>query len=84
MRVQLKPAEALALQDVRGLPEAAHLLVMCMSSDWVLEGSRASFDLLVDAISEDLADGMHAAETSRLLADICLEIDPTRADWLEL
>ena len=85
MKVTLTKTQYRAVNDLRGLPHAAHMLVMTSRSTdtgGVLDGDREAFDALVSHISEDLADGMHSASKARTLAAAAVKIDPSCADWL--
>ena len=85
MRVPLTKAQYRAVNDLRGLPDRAHMLVMCSSATptgGVLEGSDAAFDELVSFIGEEMAEGMLSAAATRALWSLCVKIDPECADWL--
>jgi len=85
MKVSLAKAEYDAVNDLRGLPHAAHMLLMCSlptRKGAVLEGSEDAFAELVSSIGESMADGMLSASAARTLRSVCLKIDPDCADWL--
>lgn len=85
MRVTLNKTQYRAVNALRGLPQGAHLMVMCSRSTdtgGILEGDRDAMDELVSHISEELADGMVSAATGRALASAAIAIDPKSADWL--
>ena len=85
MKVSLDKSEYRALNGLRGLPEGAHMLVMCSrptTTGATLVGSADTLDELVSAISEQIADGMLSATAVRALYSLCVKIDPDCADWL--
>lgn len=85
MKISITGKQWHALNDLRGLPEAAHMLVMCSmptENGAVLEGDKDAFDELVAHISEDLAEGMLTGGTAKALVALCLKIDPRAGDWL--
>lgn len=85
MKMSLAKAEYDAVNDLRGLPHASHMLVMCSRptrEGGVLEGSDDAFAELVSSIGEAMADGMLSAGAARTLRSACLIIDPDCADWL--
>ncbi|MEQ1505862.1 MAG: hypothetical protein ABMB14_26745 [Myxococcota bacterium] len=85
MKVSLTKAEYRAVNALRGLPEGAHMLIMCSSATetgGVLEGSEGAFEELVSFIGEAMADGMLSATAIRALWALCVKIDPDCADWL--
>jgi hypothetical protein len=87
MKVTLTKAEYRAVNALRGLPERAHMLIMCSKfteTGGVLEGSEAAFEDLVSFVGEEMADGMLSATASRALRSMCVKIDPDCADWLGL
>ncbi len=57
-KLTILKAEYSALNDIRGLPEKAHYLVMTASTDangnYVLSGTTEAFDLLADTVIEDM------------------------------
>jgi hypothetical protein len=76
--------QALALSDLRGLPESAHFLVMCAASHEagaVLDGSKQAFRELVEHISDEVAEGMLTGHAATTLRALCVKIDPTCARW---
>lgn len=85
MRITLNKSEYGAVNDLRGLPRDAHMLIMTgRSTDTggVLDGSEHAFEALVSFISEELADGVVSARAARALQSLCIKIDPDCADWL--
>ncbi len=85
MRAALNKTQDRALNKLRGLPHAAHMLIMCSRhtpTGSVLDGSEDAFDELVQFISGEIADGMLSAADTRALAPLCVKIDPDCADWL--
>ncbi len=85
MRITANKSQSDALSRLRGLPEAAHFLVMSgrdTAGGTILEGREEAFAELVSFISEELADGMLSAPAARSLASVCIAIDPECADWL--
>jgi len=85
MKITLTKTQYQAVNALRGLPNDAHMLVMCSRSTekgGVLDGDRNAFDALVSHISEDLAHGMHSVSRARALAAVAVKIDPSCADWL--
>lgn len=84
MKVTINRSEVKALNDLRGLPEDAHMMVMCMESTedgGVLEGSETAFEALVDFIGEELAEGLVRGDP-RHLVSLCEKIDPDCVEWL--
>ena len=85
MKVSLDAAQYRALNDLRGLPEGTHLLVMCATSTatgGILVGDEKDFEELVSFIGGEMAEGMLSATASRALRSLCLKIDADCADWL--
>jgi len=85
MNVTLNKAQYRALNKLRGLPDGAHMLIMCSRSTetgGVLAGSEQDFEELVEFISREMADGMLSATAARALGSLCVKIDPDCADWL--
>lgn len=85
MKVSLDKSEYRALNGLRGLPESAHMLVMCSrmtATGGTLMGSVHAFDELVNDISVQIADGLISATAARALYSLCVKIDPDCADWL--
>lgn len=85
MRVTLSKPQYRAINDLRGLPEAAHMLVMCSrptKTGGILEGSEEAFNELVNFISEEMAEGMLSGTECRTLGALCVKIDPDCEDWL--
>lgn len=86
MTITLTKAQYRAVNDLRGLPEGAHMMVMCSrptdKGGGILEGDEADFDELVSFIGESLADGMLSETKARPLRSLCVKIDPDCADWL--
>ena len=85
MKVSLNKAQYRALNDLRGLPQGAHMMVMCSESTatgGVIEGDAQDFEELVAFISEGLADGAYRAGEGRVLMSLCVKINPDCADWL--
>ena len=84
MRVQLNKAQYDAVNDLRGLPEDAHMLVMCShhtARGGVLDGSEEAFEQLLSFISEELSYGV-SARRARVLYSVAVAIDPDCADWI--
>ena len=85
MKVTLNKSQYRAVNDLRGLPHDAHLLIMCSSitdAGGILDGSEDAFEELVSFIGEEMADGMLSATAARTLRSLCIKIDPDCADWL--
>ncbi len=85
MKVSITKTQWFALTDLRGLPERAHMLVMCSmprEGGAVLEGSRDAFDELIEHINEDLCEGMLTGPAAKALTALCLKLDPRCAEWL--
>jgi hypothetical protein len=85
MKVSLTKAEYRAVNALRGLPEQAHMLIMCSApteTGGVLQGSEEAFEKLVSFIGEEMVDGTLSAAASRTLRSMCAKIDPDCADWL--
>jgi hypothetical protein len=85
MRVPLTKAQYRAVNALRGLPEGAHMLIMCSratETGGVLEGSEDAFEELVSFIGEEMGEGMLSATASQALWSLCVEIDPDSSDWL--
>ena len=85
MKVSLTKAEYRAVNSVRGLPEQAHMLIMCSTvtdTGGVLEGSEDAFEELVSFIGEEMAGGMLSPTASRALRSMCVKIDPDCGEWL--
>lgn len=85
MKVTLNKTQYQAINDLRGLPPEAHMLVMCARSTekgGVLDGRKAAFEELVSHIGEELADGMVSEAACRALFSAAVKIDPDCADWL--
>jgi hypothetical protein len=85
MKVSITRTQWHALTDLRGLPEGAHMLVMCSApteTGAVLDGDQDAFDELVAHIGEDLGDGMLRGSAAKALVALCLKIDPRCGDWL--
>lgn len=85
MKVTLNKSECRAVNELRGLPDEAHMMIMCSSltaTGGVLTGSEQAFEELVEFISEEIAEGMLSATSTRVLASLCVKIDPDCADWL--
>jgi len=85
MTLTLTKAEDRALNALRGLPEGAHMLVMCSrraETGVILEGPVEDFDELVAFIGDQLADGLVSATAERALVSLCVKIDPDCEDWL--
>lgn len=83
MRVAIDKREFRALNDLRGLPPEAHMLIVCARrtpSGATLEGSEQAFEELVSFISVEIAENM-VPETESLWS-LCVKIDPGCADWL--
>ncbi len=85
MMVSITKTQYLALNDLRGLPEGAHMLVMCSipsEEGAVLEGSKEAFGELIEHINEDLCEGMLTGPAAKALKSLCLRIDRRCAEWL--
>ncbi len=86
MKVSLTKAEYRAVNALRGLPDGAHMLVMCSTmtptGSGILEGSKDAFEELVSFVGEEMAEGMLSAAAARTLGSMCVKIDPECADWL--
>ena len=85
MRVAIDKREFRSLNDLRGLPTDAHMLIMCARptpSGDTLEGSKQAFDELVSFISGEIAEGMVHETAISSLSSLCVRIDPGCADWL--
>lgn len=85
MKVSITRAQWHALNDLRGLPQGAHMLVMTSApteTGATLEASKDAFDELVAHISEDLGEGMLEGSAAKALTAMCLKIDPRCRDWL--
>lgn len=85
MQVTLTQTEYRALNALRGLPQGAHMLVMCSlptATGATLEGSDDDFSEILSFIGEQMADGMLSETAERALRSMCLKIDPDCADWL--
>ena len=79
MKVALTKGEYQAVNALRGLPEGAHMLIMCSSptaTGGLLEGSKDDFEELVSFIGEEMVDGSLPASAQRVLYAACLKIDP--------
>ncbi len=87
MKVSLNKAQFRAVNDLRGLPEGAHLMVMTSRftpTGGVLEGAPEDFEELIAFVGEELAEGTLNASAARALRAMCVAIDPSSADWLGL
>ena len=86
MTITLNKSQYRALNALRGLPEEAHMLIMCSSltptGGGILEGPEEAFDELVEFISGELAEGMVSASASKALLSLCAALDPDCVDWL--
>jgi len=86
MKVTTDAAQGRALNQLRGLPPDAHMLIMCSktkpSGALVLDGSEDDFAQLIDHISEEIADGMLSPRASQALGSLCIKIDPACREWL--
>ena len=85
MKVTVNRSETRALNNLRGLPEDAHMMLMTMSisvDGGVLEGTAKTLQSLVEFIGELLADGMLSDPDATVLAALCEKIDPSCIDWL--
>lgn len=85
MQISLTKAEYRAVNTLRGLPEEAHMMIMCSKpteAGGVLQGSEEAFEALVLFIGEAMADGLLSATASRALWSMCVKINPDCADWL--
>lgn len=86
MRVTVDRAQYRAINDLRGLPERAHSLVMCSSSTpdggGVLDGAEEAFEELVSFVGEQIAEGMLSERAVQALWSACVHIDPDCAQWL--
>ncbi len=87
MKITLNKKQYRALHQLRGLPEGAHMLVMCSGmtdTGGTLDGDPDAFDELVGFINEEITEGMVSATTAGVLASLCVKIDPDSAEWLGL
>lgn len=85
MTVTVNKAQYRALHALRGLPEGAHMLLMCSrptETGGVLDGSEDDFQELVEHIGESIAEGMLSQGAARALSALCVKIDPDCAEWL--
>ena len=85
MKVTLSKTQYWAVNDLRGLPHDAHMLLMCShptATGGPLEGPDQAFEELVSFIDEKMAVGMLSATATRALLSLCIKIDPECADWL--
>ena len=85
VRVTVNRSQYRAINDLRGLPDEAHMLIMCSSptkTGGILEGSEEAFDELVAFISSEMAEGMLSASAHRTLGALCVKINPDCEDWL--
>ena len=86
MRITLTKAEYNVVNDLRGMPTDAHMMVMCSQmlpdGGGVLDGTEEAFDELFHHINEDLSEGLARKRSVRALMSVCLKIYPDRADWL--
>ena len=85
LRISINKIEYRTLINLRGLPDGAHMLIMCASSTptgAILEGSEEAFEELVAFISEELAEGLVRGRTAGTLHALGVKIDPGCADWL--
>ena len=76
MKVSLDKAQYRALNGLRGLPEGAHMLVMCSApaaTGGVVGGDEDAFEELVSFIGTEMAEGMLTATASRALRSLCLK-----------
>ncbi len=86
MKLSLTKAEYRAVNALRGLPDGAHMMVMCSNfnddGSGELEGDEDDFAELVSFVGEEMAEGRLSATASRALRSLCVRIDPGCADWL--
>lgn len=85
MNLPINKSQWHALNELRGLPETAHLLVMSArstDSGAVLDGSQSAFGELVEHIGSELEEGMFSGPIAGALHALCVKIDPECADWL--
>ena len=85
VRVTVNKSQYRALNELRGLPEEAHMLIMCSrptKTGGILEGSEEAFEELVSFISDEMAEGMLSATECRTLGALCVKVDPDCRDWL--
>lgn len=85
MRVSVTTAQYRALNDLRGLPDAAHMPIMCSlptETGGQLDGSDEAFEELVSFIGPEMSEGLLSATASRALRSLCVKIDPRCAEWL--
>lgn len=85
MVVTVNKAQYRALNALRGLPQGAHMLLMCSTmtpTGGTLDGSEQDFEELVEFVGEELANGTLSASASRALYALCVKIDPDCAEWL--
>jgi len=85
MKIALNKSQYRAVNNLRGLPQDAHMLIMCSratSTGATLEGSEQAFEELVAHIGEELAYDMLPARAVGPLVSLCTKIDPGSEDWL--
>ncbi len=85
MKITLTRSESSALNNLRGLPEDVHFMVMRMSlslEGGVLDGDEETLEALVEFVSGELADGMVPNKHVGALTSLCVKIDPGCIDWL--
>jgi len=85
MKATLNKSQYRAVNDLRGLPSDAHMLIMCSrptATGATLEGSEQAFEELVAFIGEEIAEGILSATSIRALSSLCEKIDPDCVDWL--
>jgi len=77
MKVSITQTQYFALNDLRGLRERAHMLLMCSilsERGAVLEGPKEAFRELTEHINEDLCEAMLTGGKATALSALCLKI----------
>ena len=85
MRIKINRSETRALNNLRGLPDDVHMMLMTMTfadDGGVLDGTKETFDFLVEFIGELLAEEMLSDRDASVLTSLCQKIDPGCVDWL--
>ena len=75
-----------ALMDIRGLASGAHMMVMCavMKDDgtWILQGSDADFDELLNDLNDEIDAGLAPKKNLPALRRIRDSVTPQDDDGL--
>lgn len=78
-------AQSLALNELRGLPEKVHMMLMMgqrTEAGELLQGTEETFAELVSFIAEDLAEGMVSGRSIPPLRALCSKSTRTaRTGW---